>query len=224
MTLWKDLLKKYEQTVHILVFSGLSGSCQTALMLVQDYEDQVFAVNNQRTPVTQRQSVMGAKAMADRGMNGREIQRMLEDTRFDPSIYTTMNILKYPRKGGRATPAAVAPDTLLKTKPVLTIQGEKLDTFSKARAMEQTKSTMITTIARDMEKRFGDEAGEGLYLEVAHTANEEAAMGSKRELEEISPEVEKVYVNALPLSVSCHVGPGAPAVACMKKLGILKGG
>lgn len=222
LTLWKDLLKEYEQIVHIPMSSGLSGSCQTALMLAQDYEDQVFVVNNQRISVTQRQSVMDAKAMADRGMSGGEIQKVLEDTKFDSSIYITVDTLKYLKKGGRITPAAAALGTLLKIKPVLTIQGEKLDAFSKARTMKQAKSTMVTAIAKDMEERFGDRTGKGLYLEVAHTANEEAAMEFKRELEEMFPEAGEVYVDALSLSVSCHIGPGALAVACTKKLDILK--
>ena len=222
LTLWKDLLKEYEQIVHIPMSSGLSGSCQTALMLAQDYEDQVFVVNNQRISVTQRQSVMDAKAMADRGMSGGEIQKVLEDTKFDSSIYITVDTLKYLKKGGRITPAAAALGTLLKIKPVLTIQGEKLDAFSKARTMKQAKSTMVTAIAKDMEERFGDKTGKGLYLEVAHTANEEAAMEFKRELEEMFPEAGEVYVDALSLSVSCHIGPGALAVACTKKLDILK--
>lgn len=222
LTLWKDLLKEYEQIVHIPMSSGLSGSCQTALMLAQDYEDQVFVVNNQRISVTQRQSVMDAKAMADRGMSGGEIQKVLEDTKFDSSIYITVDTLKYLKKGGRITPAAAALGTLLKIKPVLTIQGEKLDAFSKARTMKQAKSTMVTAIAKDMEERFGDRTGKSLYLEVAHTDNEEAAMEFKRELEEMFPEAGEVYMDALSLSVSCHIGPGALAVACTKKLDILK--
>lgn len=222
LTLWDDLLKEYEQIVHIPMSSGLSGSCQTAMMLAQEYEDQVFVVNNQRISVTQRQSVMDAKAMAERGMTGGEIQKVLEDTKFDSSIYITVDTLKYLKKGGRITPAAAALGTLLKIKPVLTIQGEKLDAFSKARTMKQAKSTMVAAIAKDMEERFGDKEGKNLYLEVAHTDNEEAAMDFKRELEEMFPKAGKVYVDALSLSVSCHIGPGALAVACTKKLDILE--
>lgn len=222
LTLWNELLKEYDQIVHIPMSSGLSGSCQTALMLAQDYEDQVFVVNNQRISVTQRQSVMDARAMAEKGMTGAQIREILEDTRVDSSIYITVDTLKYLKKGGRITPAAAALGTLLKIKPVLTIQGEKLDAFSKARTMKQAKTTMVTAIAKDLEERFGDKEGKNLYLEVAHTDNEEAAMEFKRELEEMFPEAGEVYVDALSLSVSCHIGPGALAVACTKKLDILK--
>ncbi len=222
LTLWEDLLKEYEQIVHIPMSSGLSGSCQTAMMLAQEYEDRVFVVNNQRISVTQRQSVVDAKAMADRGMTGGEIKKVLEDTKFESSIYITVDTLKYLKKGGRITPAAAALGTLLKIKPVLTIQGEKLDAFSKARTMKQAKSTMVTAIAKDMEERFGDKEGKNLYLEIAHTDNEEAAMDFKRELEEMFPKAGEIYVDALSLSVSCHIGPGALAVACTKKLDILE--
>lgn len=222
MKLWDQLLGEYDQIVHIPMSSGLSGSCQTAIMLAQDYEDQVFVVNNQRISVTQRQSVVDAKAMADKGMNAEEIQKVLEDTKFDSSIYITVDTLKYLKKGGRITPAAAALGTLLKIKPVLTIQGEKLDAFSKARTMKQAKSTMVSAIAKDLEERFHDKEARNLYLEVAHTDNLEAAMEFKRELEEMFPEAGEIYVDALSLSVSCHIGPGALAVACTRKLDILK--
>ena len=220
LTLWKDLLKEYEQIVHIPMSSGLSGSCQTALMLAQDYEDQVFVVNNQRISVTQRQSVMDAKAMADRGMSGGEIQKVLEDTKFDSSIYITVDTLKYLKKGGRITPAAAALGTLLKIKPVLTIQGEKLDAFSKARTMKQAKSMMITAIKKDLEERFSDPEGAAVHMAVAHTDNETAALEFKKELMELFPKTGDIYVDHLSLSVSCHIGPGALAVACTKKLSL----
>lgn len=218
MSLWNRLLKEYDQVVHIPMSSGLSGSCQTAVMLAGDYEGQVFVVNNQRISVTQRQSVMDANVMADSGLDGAAIKKRLEDTKFDSSIYITVDTLQYLKKGGRITPAAAALGTLLKIKPVLTIQGEKLDAFSKARTMKQAKAAMMSAIARDMEERFGDKTGKTLHLEIAHTDNEDAALELKKELRELYPETGEIYVDALSLSVSCHIGPGALAIACTKKL------
>ena len=154
--LWKELLETYDQLVHIPMSSSLSSSCQTAMMLAQEYEDRVFVVDNQRISITQRQSALDGKMMADRGMDGASIKKVLEDTRLDASIYVTVDTLKYLKKGGRITPAAAALGTLLRLKPVLTVQGGKLDAFAKARTMKQAKSIMITAIQNDLEQRFGD--------------------------------------------------------------------
>ncbi len=216
--LWDKILENYDAIVHIPMSSGLSGSCQTAKMLSEDYEGKVEVVNNQRISVTQRQSVMDAKEMAENGKSAEEIRQYLEDTKFDSSIYIMLDTLKYLKKGGRITPAAAALGTLLKLKPVLQIQGEKLDAFSKARTVKQAKSVMMTAIARDMENRFGDKTGKNIHLFIAHTENEGAAQELKEELKSLFPETGEIHIDPLSLSVSCHIGPGALAIACTKAI------
>ena len=218
LTLWDELLKEHDEIVHIPMSSGLSGSCQTAIMLAQEYEGKVHVVNNQRISVTQRQSVMDALALANEGKTGSEIKDILEADKFNSSIYIMIDTLYYLKKGGRITPAAAALGTLLKLKPVLTIQGEKLDAFAKARTVNQAKSIMINAIKNDIEKRFGGVSKDNqIYMQIAHTENEEAANALKAELQEVFPDY-PVYVDHLSLSVSCHIGPGSLAIACCKKL------
>lgn len=218
LTLWDELLKEYDEIVHIPMSSGLSGSCQTAIMLAQEYEGKVHVVNNQRISVTQRQSVLDALALANEGKTGSEIKDILEADKFNSSIYIMIDTLYYLKKGGRITPAAAALGTLLKLKPVLTIQGEKLDAFAKARTVNQAKSIMINAIKNDIEKRFGGVSKDNqIYMQIAHTENEEAANALKAELQEVFPDY-PVYVDHLSLSVSCHIGPGSLAIACCKKL------
>ena len=161
--LWDEILEEYDEIVHIPMSSGLSGSCQTARMLAEDYDGKVEVVNNQRISVTQRQSVLDAKKMAKEGKTAKEIRQYLETTKFDSSIYIMLDTLKYLKKGGRITPAAAALGTLLRLKPVLQIQGEKLDAFAKARTIKQAKNIMITAIGRDMEQRFGDKSGAKIH-------------------------------------------------------------
>ena len=187
-------------------------------MLAQDYEGKVHVVNNQRISVTQRQSVMDALALVNAGKTGSEIKDILEADKFNSSIYIMIDTLYYLKKGGRITPAAAALGTLLKLKPVLTIQGEKLDAFAKARTVNQAKSIMINAIKNDIEKRFGGVSKDNqIYMQIAHTENEEAANALKAELQEVFPDY-PVYVDHLSLSVSCHIGPGSLAIACCKKL------
>ncbi|MDE6925102.1 MAG: DegV family protein [Acetatifactor sp.] len=218
MELWDKLLKEYDEIVHIPMSSGLSGSCQSALMLAQDYEGRVQVVNNQRISVTQRQSCLDAKLLAARGMNAREIRDFLEADKFNSSIYIMLDTLYYLKKGGRITPAAAAIGTLLKLKPVLQIQGDKLDAFAKARTVNQGKTTMINAIRSDIEKRFGGMTEDKhIWLQIAHTHNEAAAEAFKQEIAEQFPGYD-IHIDPLSLSVACHIGPGALAFACCKKI------
>lgn len=218
MDAWNKLLEEYDQVVHIPMSSGLSSSCQTALVLAEDYDGKVFVVNNQRISVTLRESALEAKRMADAGMSGSAIKEKLEETKMDSSIYITLDTLEYLKKGGRITPAAALLGSFLRIKPVLTIQGEKLDAFAKARTTKQAKTMMITAAKKDMEERFGDPKGIHTNISVVHSHNEAAALEFKQELKEIFPETGEIYVDHLSLSISCHIGPGALAITCTKKL------
>ena len=214
---WDELLKEYDEIVYIPMSSGLSSSCETAYMLSQDYDGKVQVVNNQRISVTMRQSVLDAKAMADSGKTAEEIKDILEDEKFNSSIYIMVDTLTYLKKGGRITPAAAALGTLLKLKPVLQIQGEKLDAFAKARTVKQAKSIMIEAMKADFEKRFDSPDGAKMNLEMAYTFDKEAAEAFKAEVQEAFPNNE-IVMKPLSLSVSCHIGPGALAIACSKKI------
>lgn len=219
LNLWEKLLEEYDAVVHIPMSSGLSSSCQTAKMLADDFDGKVQVADNHRISVTQRRSVQDALDMVAAGMDAEAICKKLEETGLDSTIYITVDTLKYLKKGGRITPAAAALGTLLRLKPVLTIQGEKLDAFAKARTMKQARSMMITAITRDLETRFDDVTGEKTYIDVAHTDNDEMAQELAAELRELFPETE-VRVEPLSLSVACHIGPGALAIAATKKLEI----
>ena len=217
MNLWDELLKEYDEIVHIPMSSGLSGSCQSAVMLAEDYEGKVQVVNNQRISITQRQSVLDALELIGRGMNAAQIKDFLEQDKFNSSIYIMLDTLFYLKKGGRITPAAAALGTILRLKPVLQIQGEKLDAFAKARTVSQGKSMMINAIRNDMNNRFGGCSPDNIYLSMAYTYDLESANQFKAEVEEAFPGFD-IHMDPLSLSVSCHIGPGSLAVACCKKI------
>lgn len=213
---WDELLKEYDEIVHIPMSSGLSGSCETSMMLSQDYDGKVQVVNNQRISVTQRQSVLDALALAKQGRTASEIKTILERDKFESSIYIMVDTLYYLKKGGRITPAAAALGTLLKLKPVLQIQGEKLDAFAKVRGWKAAKKTMLNAIEKDLNERFAD-VKEDIILGMAYTCSKEEAMEWKQEIMNRFPGYE--FLEApLSLSVSCHIGPGAMAVTCIKKV------
>ena len=212
--LWNELLKEHDEIVYIPMSSGLSAACQTAAMLAQDYDGRVQVVDNQRISVPLYQSVLDALELVRRGRSAKEIREILEQEKKKSSIYITLETLKYLKKGGRITPAAAAIGTVLNLKPVLQIQGERLDAFAKVRGKKAARKTIINAIRSDLETRFADEWAAGrVYLEAAYTGNPEEAMDWKAELEAAFPGM-KVHMDPLSLSVSCHIGPGALAAAC----------
>ena len=219
MKLWDELLKEYDQIVHIPMSAGLSGSCATAMMLAgeDEYEGKVFVVDNHRISVTQYQSVKDAMMLADMGMDGAQIKKRLEETAADSVIFVTVDTLKYLKKGGRITPAAAALGTLLRIKPVLIILGEKLDSFAKARTMKQAKTLMMNAIQKELDERLHDSEYKDCHLAIAHSDNEEAALEFKKEVEERFPDAD-IYLAPLSLSIACHIGPGSLALTATRKM------
>ena len=216
MECWDELLKEYDEIVHIPMSSGLSSTCHAAQSLSQEYEGKVCVVDNQRISVTQKQSVKDAIVLRDAGKSAAEIKEILEAEKLQASIYITVDTLKYLKKGGRITPAAAALGTVLNLKPVLQIQGDKLDAFSKVRGWKAAKRTMLKAIEKDLEERFS-EVREDMVLGMAYTCSKEEAQEWKQEISEKFPGYE-IVEGPLSLSVACHIGPGAMAVTCMKKV------
>ncbi|MBR1892395.1 MAG: DegV family protein [Lachnospiraceae bacterium] len=221
LDLWNEVLASHDEIVYIPLSSGLSGSCASAQLFSEedDFAGKVHVVNNQRVSVTLRQSVFDAKALAAQGKSGAEIKKILEDTKFESSIYIMLDTLDYLKKGGRITPAAAAFAKILNLKPILQIHGEKLDAFSKCRGIKQAKKIMINAIREDMEEKIGglDMASPNYHLEIAHTENQEAAEALKEELLAEFPGFD-VHIDPLALQIACHIGPGSLAVACTKKI------
>lgn len=216
---WDKALEDADELVYIPMSSGLSGSCSTAQMLSRDYDGKVQVVDNQRISVTQRQSAMDAMELAGRGMNAAQIKELLEQEKLQSSIYIMLDTLTYLKKGGRITPAAAALGTALRLKPVLQIQGEKLDAFTIARTKKQGVAKMINAMETDIKERFGGlDNIDNIHIEVAHTANEEAAREFVKELRKHFGVKAEIICDPLSLSVSCHIGPGALAVACSKAI------
>lgn len=219
--MWEKALKEYEAVIYVPISSGLSLTGHNlAAMANSDerFRGKVFVVDNQRVSITQKQSVYDALKMAKEGKSAQEIYDWLMATKMISSIYIMVDTLKYLKKGGRLTPAAAAIGTLLKIKPVLQIQGEKLDQFKKVRKLSDAKAVMIEAIKKDLETRFAEETKAGrMTVAVAHTENFAEAEKFKEEIKAAIPNVEFTFTSPLSLSVSCHIGPGALAVACAIK-------
>lgn len=215
---WNELLKDYDEIVFLPMSSGLSGTCQTATMLADDYDGKVQVVDNQRISVTLRQSVMDAHMLANKGYQAAQIKEILERDKMESSIYITLETLKYLKKGGRITPAAAAIGTILNLKPVLQIQGEKLDAYAKARGKAPAKKIMLKAMQDDLDTRFKEAAEQGrMHMEAAYAGNKEEAEEWAAMLKELYPQFD-FHMDPLSLSVACHIGYGAIAIATSKYL------
>lgn len=215
---WEELLKEYEQVVYIPMSSSLSMSCQTAINFARDYEGKVIVVDNQRISVTQKQSVFDALKMADEGKSGEEIKEYLENTKKDSSIYIMVDTLKFLKKGGRITPAAAMIGTLLKLKPVLQIQGGKLDNYAKTLNERVARQKMIDAMKKDLETRFAQFVNEGsMKLFVAYTNCPEKAQDFAEQIRKEIPNIEISAIDSLSLQVACHIGDGSIAIASARE-------
>ena len=219
MDLWDKLLKEYDEIVHIPMSSGLSASCSTAMGLARDYDGKVQVVDNQRISVTMQQSVMDAKHLVAAGKSAAQIKEILEKEALESSIYLMVDTLKYLKKGGRITPAAALLGSALNLKPILQIQGDKLDAYKKVRGVKAAKKNMLEAMKKDVEDRFSDYVTKGqLKLHVAYTTDEETARQWKEEVQSMFPDIAISRMDPLSFSVTCHTGPGVLAIAASHAL------
>ena len=216
MELWDGILAKgYDEIVYIPMSSGLSGSCQSAALFAQDYDGRVQVVDNHRISVTQKESVISALRLVEQGHDAGQIKDFLEKHAYDASIYITVDSMEYLKKGGRVTPAAATLATVLNLKPVLTIQGDKLDAFAKVRGMKLAESKMIEAIHQDRAERFKDVPESRLLIETAGTLeNGELAEHWRQQVQAEFPFAKVSYAN-LPCSIACHLGMNSVAAVIM---------
>lgn len=221
MDLWDKLLKEYDEIVHIPMSSGLSASCSTAMGLARDYDGKVQVVDNQRISVTMQQAVMDAKHLVAAGKSAAQIKEILEKEALESSIYLMVDTLKYLKKGGRITPAAALLGSALNLKPILQIQGDKLDAYKKVRGVKAAKKDMLEAMKKDVEGRFSDYVTKGqLKLHVAYTTDEETAKQWKEEVQNMFPDIAITRMDPLSFSVTCHTGPGVLAIAASHALDV----
>lgn len=215
MNLWEDLLKEYDEIVHIPMSSGLSESCNTAKSLAENFDGNVFVVDNHRISVTLKRSVLDAINLRDKGYDGAAIKETLESTKGDSSIYIMVDTLKYLKKGGRVTPAGAALGATFHIKPILQIQGGKLDAKAKVIGVKKAKLKLVEFAKEDLIKRFKYLANKGEYeIEIAYTYDKSLAEDLIKLLQEQIPDLPEIAsINPLSLSIATHIGPGAIAVA-----------
>ena len=226
---WGEVLKEYDEIVYILLSSGVSESCNTAINASheEEFEGRVFVVNNQRVAYMNKMAMFEARFLIDQGKGGKEIKEYLEKTRSECGVYIAVDTLKYLKKGGRVTPAAAAIGTLLNIKPILQIHGGKLDAFAKVMSMKQARAKMFAATRKEIEERFPQEAKEGkVYIGMAHSnpdLNAKEVQDFIQDVKEAFSDLPFFTCDPLPLFIVCHTGPGALAVGyCVDRIGAIK--
>ncbi len=219
MDLWNSILDSgYDEIVYIPMSSGLSESCNNARIFAGDYDGKIQVVDNHRISVTMEQSVYDAMKYAEQGMSAAQIKERLEKEAYDASIYIAVDTLSYLKKGGRVTAAAAAIGTVLNLKPVLTIQGEKLDAYAKERGMKKARHVMVQAMLKDYAERFSElEAAGEMQLALAYSyVDDETLQSWVDEVKEAFPNAD-LRISPLSLSIGCHIGPGALAIAACRR-------
>lgn len=217
---WSELLKTYDEIIHVPMSSGLSGSCETAMLLstYEEFEGRVFVIDNKRISVQQIHAIKDAYKLMEAGKSAAEIKEYLEEHASESSVYIMVDTLKYLKKGGRVTPTAAAIGTLLRIKPILQIQGDKLDAYSKARSSKLGVNIMLDALRHELETKFAGVPREQLRLDFAHTTDSKTVEKMLEILNEEFPEFTERIVCELPLSIATHIGDGAVGFAFTKVL------
>ena len=214
MDLWTDVLKEYDELLHIPMSSGLSNSCATATNLAKDFDGRVHVVDNHRISVSLKHSIFDAIKLRDQGLTAIQIKEELEKNAEKSSIYIMVDSMKYLKKGGRVTAAAAMIGTILKIKPILQIHGEKLDKFALPRNSIKAKEILKETLKNDLETVYAKYVAAGeIALGVAHSNNEAQALAFAEDFKKLFPNIPVSFIDPLSLSVSCHIGPGSLGVA-----------
>lgn len=213
--IWEEMLKSYDAIVHIPMSSGLSSSCNTAKMLSEDYEGKVYVADNKRISITQKQSVLDAVKLREQGFSAKEIKQKLEEMTYDASIYVAVDTLKYLKKGGRVTAAGAAIGSILNIKPILQIQGDKLDAYAKSRGMKQAEKKLIEAVQKDIDGRFKGDSN--ICVAVAYSGEDSIGENWLKKVQESFPQFD-VMCDPLSLSIACHTGEGALGIGCFKKI------
>lgn len=211
-SLWDEILKTNDYIIHIPMSSALSGSCGTAKALASDYNGKVVVVDNKRISISQRQSVIDAQTLIAQGLSADEVGARLEENAFNSSIYLAVNTLELLKKSGRVTAAGAAVASILGIKPVLQIQGEKLDAFAKARGMANAQKTMLSAIEKDLETRF---KGKNIRIDLAYSGDIAPANEWKKIVRKHFGD-KTIQMYKLPVSISCHVGAGVCAIGIIE--------
>ena len=208
MNRWDKILSSgYDELIYIPMSSGLSNSCSTAISLSAEYNGKVQVADNHRISVTMRASIEEAISYASNGISAAEIKRSLEENAYNSSIYIAVDTLEFLKKGGRVTPAGAALGAVLNIKPILTIQGERLDAFAKVRGMKKAKQKIVEALQNDFNTRFKDIPTERLRLGAAGSGLTPAEREDWRAtLANAFPQFD-VYYDPLSFSICCHVGP-----------------
>ena len=97
-SLWERLLETYDAVLHFPMSSGLSGSCEMAKALSQEYGGRVLVVDDHRIAVTLAQSIYNAKVLLEQGKTAAEVRDILEREKGDSSVYIAVNTLEYLKK------------------------------------------------------------------------------------------------------------------------------
>jgi len=209
MDLWEMVLDDADEIIYIPMSSGLSGSCQTAIALSDDYDGKVQVADNHRISVSMRQSVLRAVKLAKEGLSAKEIKERLEAEGPKSVVYLTVETLKYFKRTGRVTPAAAALGELLNIKPVLVTRGDKFDTHAKVRGLHKAKAAMLEAVKKERETLFADVDDAGLAIGVASSCMDpEDAKAWHTMVQEYFPNI-YTYYDPLSLSIACHTGPNA---------------
>lgn len=213
-----DFLKYYmegkaagESIIVLVIASKLSGTYQSAMIAKEMAEyDDIYVIDSNTTITALRILVEQAVKLRDEGASAEQIVACLKDLKDRMALFAMVDTLEYLHKGGRLSKSSAILGTLLKFKPIITLNDGVIKVVGKERGVNRG----IKRIIEAMEE-FG-EVDTDYPIHLGYTAEDEKCKLLKDKLtEKFSLLDMKMY--PVGCVVGAHVGPGACVVTYIRK-------
>ncbi len=200
-----------DSAVVITVAAKLSGTYQSAAIAAGAYPGRVAVVDSETVTIAQGILVEHALALADAGMEAKEIAARLTALRRRVSLVAVVDTLEYLHKGGRISKTVAIAGGLLAIKPVIRVEAGELKLVGKARGGRQA----YAALNREIDSLGGVDFSKPVML--GYTGRDSGTLQKYVE-ESAGYWGGKAFPSAqVGCTVGVHAGPGAIAAAFFVK-------
>ncbi|WP_370640525.1 DegV family protein [Salipaludibacillus sp. CUR1] len=205
LEVYDQLGKDGSSIISIHMSSGMSGTYTSAKTASEMTDSEVTVVDSQFISVALGFQVREAGKMANEGKSVEEIVERLKEVRSNSSLYIMVDTLEYLMKGGRIGKGRAFVGSLLKIKPIASLEDGVYTPVTKVRTHMQ--------MLKFMKKKFQEEAQDKVVkgVGIAQIEAKDLARQLKESLREVSGFDDISIIETTPI-ISTHTGPGALAL------------
>ena len=209
--IFEKIVADGDEAVVITLSSGLSGTCQSAVVAASDYEGKIFVVDSLSATAGEQVLLYHAMKLRDEGKGAGEIYETLCEIRKTFRLLVSLETLEYLKRGGRISKTSAIVGGIIGIKPILTLNDKgTLESVGKARGSKASHKMLNDAILAS--------GGIDFTYPVVVTYGGDLKDGALDKYFEDSREVfgehmEDVVRGQLGCVIGTHAGPGAIVVS-----------